>query len=51
MHFLAEVLGRPSHERAFVLIPVGYPADDCVVPQAALVRKPLDEIMVVDKGG
>ncbi|MHC5212817.1 MAG: nitroreductase family protein [Planctomycetota bacterium] len=50
MQFLAEVLGRPAHERAFVLIPVGYPADDCRVPQAGSVRKPLDEIMVVDRG-
>jgi nitroreductase len=50
MQFLAEVLGRPAHERAFVLIPVGYPADDCRVPAAGSVRKPLDEIMVVDRG-
>ncbi len=50
MNFLAQVLGRPEHERAFVLVPVGYPADDCVVPQAALSRKPLDEIMVIDRG-
>jgi len=49
MGFLAQVLGRPSHERAFVLIPVGYPADDCQVPEAALHKKPLDEIMVVDR--
>jgi hypothetical protein len=27
--------------------PVGYPADDCVVPKRALERKPLDEILVV----
>jgi iodotyrosine deiodinase len=51
MGFLAQVLGRPGHERAFVLIPVGYPADDCVVPRAALTRKPLEQIMVVDRGG
>lgn len=50
MGFLAQVLGRPAHERAFVLIPIGYPADDCVVPAAALLRKPLDEIMVIDRG-
>ena len=48
MKFLSEVLGRPDHERPFLLLPVGYPADDCVVPD--LVRKPLDEIMVVDRG-
>ncbi len=44
MGFLKEVLGRPEHERPFLLIPVGYPADDCVVPR--LERKPLDEIAV-----
>ncbi len=44
MGFLAEVLERPPNERAFVLIPVGYPAPDCVVP--ALTRKPLEQILV-----
>ncbi len=44
MGFLREVLGRPEHERAFVVIPVGYPADDCRVPD--LKRKPLEEIAV-----
>ncbi len=45
MGFLREVLGRPEHERAFVVIPVGYPAEGCVVPD--LKRKPLEEIAVV----
>ncbi len=44
MAFLTEVLGRPANERPFILFPVGYPADDCVVPN--LVRKPLSEVMV-----
>ncbi len=47
MGFLREVLGRPEHERPFLLIPVGYPADDCEVPAKAFERKALDEIMVV----
>ncbi len=47
MRFLSRVLGRPENERPYVIIPVGYPADDCLVPQAALRRKALDEIMVV----
>jgi nitroreductase len=47
MGFLREVLGRPEHERPFLLIPVGYPADDCPLPKHALWRKDLDEIMVV----
>ena len=44
MKFLAEILGRPANERAFVLIPVGYPADDAQVP--VIAKKPLDAISV-----
>lgn len=44
MGFLGEVLGRPRNEKAFLLVPVGYPAEDCEVPD--LERKPLDEILV-----
>ncbi len=42
MTFLREICGRPLGEKPFVLMPVGYPADDCVVPDIA--RKPLEEI-------
>ncbi len=45
MGFLSKVLGRPEHERPFLLLPVGYPAQDATVPD--LKRKGLDEIMVV----
>ena len=44
MKFLSEILDRPTNERAFVLIPVGYPADDAEVP--AINKKPLDEILI-----
>lgn len=44
MRFLGEILGRPRNEKAFAVIPVGYPAEDAVVPD--LVRKPLDEVLV-----
>ncbi|MBK8339392.1 MAG: nitroreductase family protein [Flavobacteriales bacterium] len=44
MNFLAKLLGRPENERAFLLIPIGYPAENCEVPD--LVRKPLDEVLV-----
>ena len=47
MGFLSKVLGRPEHERPFLLIPVGYPADDVRIPKAALSKKPLDEIMLI----
>ena len=45
MKFLQEILGRPKSEIPFVLIPVGYPADDAIVPD--IKRKPLDVIMQV----
>ena len=45
MKFLNEVLGRPKNERAFVVIPVGYPAENTEVPD--IERKPLAEIMKI----
>jgi len=45
MGFLGEVLGRPRHERAYVLLPVGYPATGARVPD--IRKKTLDEIRVV----
>jgi len=46
MKFLAELLERPANERAYMLIPLGYPADDCVVPEHALDRRPLDDTLL-----
>ena len=43
LNFLAELLDRPSNEKPYLLLPVGYPADDAQVP--LLERKALDEIM------
>jgi iodotyrosine deiodinase len=45
MRFLNEILERPKNERAYVLIPVGYPVENVEVPN--IKRKPLDEIMKV----
>lgn len=42
--FVQEILERPSNERAFCLIPVGYPAHDCRVPD--LERRSLDDMFV-----
>ncbi len=42
MKFLEEILERPTNERAYMLLPVGYPAEGCEVPD--LERKPLDAI-------
>ena len=47
MKFLGSILNRPKYERPYLLIPIGYPTDDCLVPD--LKRKPLDQIMVVDR--
>jgi hypothetical protein len=42
MGFLNKILGRPPHEKPFVLLVVGHPAEDARVPDIA--RKPLSEI-------
>jgi nitroreductase len=44
MAFLSRLLGRPDNERAFLIMPVGYPAGDARVPD--LRRKTLEEIAV-----
>jgi iodotyrosine deiodinase len=42
MNFLNTLLDRPAHERPFLLLVTGYPADDARVPD--IHKKPLDEI-------
>ncbi len=42
MKFLTDILERPSHERPFLLLVVGYPADGVMVPD--IERLPLDKI-------
>lgn len=44
MGFLREILARPKNEKPFLLIPVGYPAVGCLVPD--ITRKALEEVMV-----
>ncbi len=44
MNFLKTVLKRPDNERPFLLLPVGYAADEALVPD--IKRKPLDEVAV-----
>ena len=46
MAFLGSILGRPRNERAYVVIPVGYPAADATVPTHALEKKPLEELLI-----
>ena len=47
MGFLREVCRRPTSEKPFLLIPVGYPADGATVPD--LVRKPLSAVVQWDR--
>ena len=44
MRFLRDLLGRPDHEEAMLVMPVGYPAEDARVPD--IHRKSLDEVAV-----
>lgn len=44
MNFLQKILNRPANERPFLLLPVGYPAEDARVP--VLQRKTLEEIAI-----
>ncbi|MBS4066781.1 MAG: nitroreductase family protein, partial [Chitinophagaceae bacterium] len=44
MNFLSKILNRPANEKPFLLIPVGYAADECWVPD--IRRKSLEEILV-----
>ncbi|MEQ9303796.1 MAG: nitroreductase family protein, partial [Marinoscillum sp.] len=47
MNFLTSILERPSNERPFLLLPVGYPEQDIYVPD--LERKQLDAVSVFYK--
>ena len=44
MGFLGTLLDRPANERAYVVVPVGYPSAQATVP--VIEKKPLAEIMV-----
>ncbi|MDA9182149.1 nitroreductase family protein [Saprospiraceae bacterium] len=43
MNFLQKILERPDNERPFLLLPIGYPIDDAVVP--LLERKNEQEVI------
>ena len=45
MNFLAEILGRPKNERAYINLVVGYPAENAQVPQHATEKKSLAEFV------
>jgi hypothetical protein len=44
MDFVGRILGRPEHEKAYLLLPIGYPAEGCRVPD--IQRKPFHELVV-----
>jgi iodotyrosine deiodinase len=44
MNFLKKILNRPDNERPYLLLPVGYAAQDCYVPD--IERKALNEVSV-----
>jgi len=44
MKFLNDALGRPDSEKATMIIAVGHPSEDAVVPSVAKIKKPLEEI-------
>jgi iodotyrosine deiodinase len=44
MNFLKKILNRPDNERPFLLLPVGYPADEVFVPE--ITKKGLDDVAV-----
>ena len=44
MGFLRDILQRPDHEHAMLVLPVGYPAEDAMVPDIS--RKPLEDVSV-----
>lgn len=44
MNFLSKILNRPVNEKPYLLIPVGYPAEECWVPD--LKRKDISEVCV-----
>jgi nitroreductase len=49
MAFLTKLLERPKNERPFALLPIGYPAADCEVPD--ITRKDLNQVMIEFSGG
>ncbi|MEM9707727.1 MAG: nitroreductase family protein [Pseudomonadota bacterium] len=47
MGFLNGLCGRPENEKPAMILPVGHPAEGATVPEAAGVKKPLDEILTI----
>lgn len=44
MSFLSKICGRGDNERAYMLLVVGYPAEDATIPEHAQLKKSLNDI-------
>ena len=47
MGFLNDLCGRPANEKPVMILAVGHAADGATHPEAAAVKKPLDEVLTV----
>ncbi|MBU2937289.1 MULTISPECIES: nitroreductase family protein [Pacificibacter] len=47
MKFLNGLLGRPESEKPIMILAVGHPAEDALVPKVAKMKKTLDQILTV----
>ena len=47
MNFLNKILHRPSNEKPFILLVVGYPEKNCKVPIVAKNKKKIEEITTI----
>jgi hypothetical protein len=43
MNFLSKILNRPTNERSFLLLPIGYPAAEATVPD--IKKKTSEEVI------
>lgn len=50
MKFLNTLCARPESEKPVMILVVGHPASDATVPEAAKIKKPLDEILTIRRG-
>lgn len=51
MKFLNGLLNRPENEKPVMILTVGHAAPNATIPKAATIKKPLEEIMTVHRGG
>ena len=45
MNFLNEICNRPSSNKAYILMVVGYPGKGASIPRHATIKKPLEDIV------